>query len=236
MLYGFASSAVSGQAAGAAIALPPGVEWGPNPALPSGARLAVVAGQPGSAGLYAIRVGFPRDLRVMPHSHPDDRLYTVLSGEWSIGLGTAFDPGRARDLLARKRVRPPGGHRAFPLGAGRRVGGPDCRPGPDRDELRRIAKTTHAGCAPGDRGGRHCQVDEKLVDRPPRYWAPARGVVARIVTGPHDANRQDPHRPMRYDTGRPMAVIRLRISQPMTASLPCPAGLRARRPSPMMDL
>ena len=20
----------------------------------------------------------------------------------------------------------------------------------------------------------HCQVDEKLVDRPPRYWAPAR--------------------------------------------------------------
>ena len=62
------------------------------------------------------------------------------------------------------------------------------------------------------------------------------GVVARIVTGPHDANRQDPHLPMRYDTGRPRAVIRLRISQPRTASLPCPAGLWARRPSPMMDL
>ena len=62
------------------------------------------------------------------------------------------------------------------------------------------------------------------------------GVVARIVTGPHDANRQDPHRPRRYDTGRPRAVIRLRISQPRTASLPCPAGLRARRPSPMIDL
>jgi len=91
-LYGFASSAVSGQAASAAIALPPGVEWGPNAALPSGARLAVVAGQPGSAGLYAIRVGFPRGLQVMPHSHPDDRLYTVLSGRWSIGLGEVFDP------------------------------------------------------------------------------------------------------------------------------------------------
>ena len=63
-----------------------------------------------------------------------------------------------------------------------------------------------------------------------------RGVVARIVTSPHDANRQDPHLPMRYDTGRPRAVIRLRISQPRTTSLPCPAGLRARRPSPMMDL
>ena len=62
------------------------------------------------------------------------------------------------------------------------------------------------------------------------------GVVARIVTSPHDAHRQDPHRSMRYDTGRPRAVIRFRISQPRTASLPCPAGLRARRPSPMMDL
>ena len=63
-----------------------------------------------------------------------------------------------------------------------------------------------------------------------------RGVVARIVTGPHDANRQDSHLPMRYDTGRPRAIIRLTIAQPRTASLPCPAGLRARRPSPMMDL
>ena len=62
------------------------------------------------------------------------------------------------------------------------------------------------------------------------------GVVARILTGPHDANRQYSHLPMRYDTGRPRAVIRLRISQPRTTSLPCPAGLRARRPSPMMDL
>ena len=51
------------------------------------------------------------------------------------------------------------------------------------------------------------------------------GVVARIVTDPHEAHRQDPHLPMRYDTGRPR-----------TASLPCPAGLRARRPSPIMDL
>ena len=66
--------------------------------------------------------------------------------------------------------------------------------------------------------------------------ASAKGVVARIVPGPHEAHRQDPHRPMRYDTGRPRAVIRLRISPPMTTSLPCPAGLRARRPSPMMDL
>ena len=56
-----------------------------------------------------------------------------------------------------------------------------------------------------------------------------------MVTGPHEAHRQDPHRPMQYDTGRPNSVIRLRISQSRTTSLHSPAGLRARRPSPMTD-
>ena len=78
--------------------------------------------------------------------------------------------------------------------------------------------------------------ERRAGSRKGRHITPPRGVVARIVTGPHDAHRQDPHWPMRYDTGRPSSVIRLRISQPRTTSLPCPAGLRARRPSPMMDL
>ena len=82
------------------------------------------------------------------------------------------------------------------------------------------------GLAPGQRWSASRKRDVVL----------RRGVVARIVTGPHDAHRQDPHLPIRYDTGRPSSVIRLRISQPRTTSLPCPVGLRARRPSPMMDL
>ena len=84
----------------------------------------------------------------------------------------------------------------------------------------------------------HMATASRFLDRDlvPTMPAVKRGVVARIVTGPHEAHRQDPHLPMRYDTGRPRAVIRLRISQPRTTSFPCPAGLRARRPSPMMDL
>ena len=65
---------------------------------------------------------------------------------------------------------------------------------------------------------------------------PAHALLHESSRARHDAHRQDPHLPMRYDTGRPRAVIRLRISQPRTTSLPCPAGLRARRPAPMMDL
>ena len=83
---------------------------------------------------------------------------------------------------------------------------------------------------------RTASLDGICCDMWPPDMAVIQGVVARIVAGPHDAHRQDPHWPMRYDTGRPSSVIRLRISQPRTTSLPCPAGLRARRPSPMMDL
>ena len=68
------------------------------------------------------------------------------------------------------------------------------------------------------------------------YFMAEHAGVKRKYLYVHDAHRQDPHLPMRYDTGRPRAVIRFKISQPRTTSLPCPAGLRARRPSPMMDL
>ena len=61
-------------------------------------------------------------------------------------------------------------------------------------------------------GARGAQMDRSLSGR---------GVVARIVTGPHDAHRQDPHLPMGYDTGRPSSVIRLRISQPGTDAPIC---------------
>ena len=81
-----------------------------------------------------------------------------------------------------------------------------------------------------------CPVDLVGAGERLPHVGPHRGVVARIVTDPHDANRQNPCLPMRYDAGRPRAVIRFKISQPRTTSLPCPAGLRARRPSPMMDV
>ena len=100
-----------------------------------------------------------------------------------------------------------------------------------RDRVARDRLVGGAQLSAARPGGRPARSFDDRADA-----APDRGVVARIVTSPHDAHRQDPHRPMRYDTGRPRAIIRFKISQPRTASLPCPAGLRARRPSPRMDL
>ena len=71
--------------------LPPGASWMPNPAIPAGGTIAIVAGSISANAPYAFRVRFPPGYRVMPHTHPDARIYTVLAGTWTIGLGEKFD-------------------------------------------------------------------------------------------------------------------------------------------------
>src|ERR1700720_5060865 len=67
------------------------IEWKPFPAFPRSVRLAVVVGQPSEAGPYTIRVRVPRGVKLMPHRHPEDRVYTVISGVFYIGLGDQFN-------------------------------------------------------------------------------------------------------------------------------------------------
>ena len=81
----------SGQAAFRTI-LPEEIEWKPFAAFPPAARLAIVVGEPVREGPYTIRVKLPHGTKMMPHSHPEDRIYTVISGIFYIGLGDTFDP------------------------------------------------------------------------------------------------------------------------------------------------
>lgn len=67
------------------------VEWQPFPAYPPSVRLAILVGDPTQAGPYLIRVKVPEGIKMMPHRHPEDRIYTVLSGIFYIGLGEEFD-------------------------------------------------------------------------------------------------------------------------------------------------
>lgn len=71
--------------------LPDDIDWKPFPAFPPSVRLAVVVGEPSLEGPYVIRVKVPRDVKLMPHMHPEDRVYTVLSGIFYIGLGDRFE-------------------------------------------------------------------------------------------------------------------------------------------------
>jgi hypothetical protein len=59
--------------------------------------LAVLVGQPSEPGPYVIRVKAPAGVKLMPHRHPEDRIYTVMSGVFYIGLDgdkvKAYPPG-----------------------------------------------------------------------------------------------------------------------------------------------
>src|SRR5246127_2299256 len=79
-----------GQAAFRSI-LPEDIEWKSFPAFPPAVRLAVVVGDPSKASPYVIRVKVPSGVKLMPHRHPEDRIYTVMSGVFYIGLGEQFD-------------------------------------------------------------------------------------------------------------------------------------------------
>lgn len=75
--------------------LPEEIDWKPfAPFLPS-VRLAVVVGQPSRDGPYTIRAKVPakvpRGVTLMPHKHPEDRVYTVISGIFYIGLSDHFE-------------------------------------------------------------------------------------------------------------------------------------------------
>jgi quercetin dioxygenase-like cupin family protein len=71
--------------------LPEDIGWELFPAFPPGARLAVVVGQPSEPGPYVVRVKVPSGVKLMPHRHREDRVYTVLAGVFYIGLGDEFD-------------------------------------------------------------------------------------------------------------------------------------------------
>jgi quercetin dioxygenase-like cupin family protein len=74
---------------------PADLKWVANPAVPGG-QVAVVFGDPNKALPFAIRVRLPAGARVMPHTHPETRTYTVIAGEWKLGFGRTFDTAALR--------------------------------------------------------------------------------------------------------------------------------------------
>lgn len=67
------------------------IRFEPFAAFPAGAELAKVVGEPTKPGPYVVRVRVPDRVKLMPHIHPEDRIYTVMSGVFYIGFGKTFD-------------------------------------------------------------------------------------------------------------------------------------------------
>jgi quercetin dioxygenase-like cupin family protein len=72
---------------------PDSISWGAAPpALPPGAQLAVLEGDPGaSTGDFTVRLKMPDGYRISPHWHPNRENVTIISGTFKVGMGDKFD-------------------------------------------------------------------------------------------------------------------------------------------------
>ncbi|MEQ1780251.1 MAG: cupin domain-containing protein [Hyphomonadaceae bacterium] len=68
------------------------IKFAPMGATNPGAFAATLDGNTNAAGPYTIRVHIEKGGRIAPHTHPDARVVTVVSGELCYGFGAEFDP------------------------------------------------------------------------------------------------------------------------------------------------
>ncbi len=80
---------------------PHDVAWGAGPPfLPAGVKFAVLAGDPGQAGEYTLRLSMPDGYKIPAHSHPTIENVTVVSGEFHAGMGDKLDTAKGLMLPA----------------------------------------------------------------------------------------------------------------------------------------
>jgi len=71
---------------------PDDMKWTAAPnALPAGAQIAVLEGDPMKAGAYTMRLKMPNNYRIPPHYHSKTEHVTVISGNIRVGMGDTFD-------------------------------------------------------------------------------------------------------------------------------------------------
>jgi quercetin dioxygenase-like cupin family protein len=71
--------------------------------------IALLYGDPQKEGFYVLRARFHPGVMSRPHTHPQDRHVTVISGTWWTGTGPTFDPDKTVPL-------PPGSYMMHPKG------------------------------------------------------------------------------------------------------------------------
>lgn len=78
-----------------------------------GVHTKVVFGDPSKAGFYTILLFVPAHTTIQAHSHHDNRVATVVSGEWHFGYGNYFDAKSLKTLPPGSVYSEPGGANHF---------------------------------------------------------------------------------------------------------------------------
>jgi hypothetical protein len=64
----------------------------------AGVHTKVLFGDPSKVGFYSILLFVPAHVTIQAHTHRDDRVATVVSGEWHFGYGNHFDAKSLKTL------------------------------------------------------------------------------------------------------------------------------------------
>src|SRR3981081_3188057 len=78
-----------------------------------GVHTKVIYGDPAKAGSYTILLFVPPHTTIQADSHRDDRMATVVSGEWHLGYGNHFDAKSLKTLPPGSVYSEPGGGNHF---------------------------------------------------------------------------------------------------------------------------
>lgn len=90
------------------------IQWAPAPpALPEGAQIAVLSGDPTADGQFVLRLKLPGGYEIPAHTHSGDELITVISGEFNVGHGEILDRNATTTLSTGGFVEMPAGHPHF---------------------------------------------------------------------------------------------------------------------------
>ena len=96
--------------------------WMDGPAsIPTGAKLAVLEGDPGKDGPFTMRLKMPDAYEIPPHWHSKIEHVTVISGTFNLGFGESFDMKAGREMPAGTFGFMPPGMRHFAFTKGETV-------------------------------------------------------------------------------------------------------------------
>ena len=80
---------------------PPEMSWmSQGPLAAPGMEQVNLVGNPLRSGPYTLRLKFPKGFKIAPHTHPDAREITIVSGVYATGYGETFDSAKLKILPA----------------------------------------------------------------------------------------------------------------------------------------
>jgi uncharacterized RmlC-like cupin family protein len=79
----------------------------------AGVHTKVLFGDPSKEGFYTILLFVPAHTTIQAHSHRDNRMAAVVSGEWHLGYGDHFDAKSLKTLPPGSVYSEPGGDNHF---------------------------------------------------------------------------------------------------------------------------